>query len=366
MNLRTNVLSRLCVLLVSAVGPACSGLSHHEVSVPDYPIAGGVSAPLAGVVGDRLWVAGGCNFPHQPAADGGSKEFYADQYVLDLTETPSSWRSVGRLPQPVAYGVSVQVPQGMVCVGGQRAGASLAEAFLLQVDAATQDLVRTALPSLPVTIDNGAGAYVAGKVIVTGGNQSDGGRSLYALDLAQPVAWVRLTEYPGALRIQPVLLADASSVYLMGGFAPARQQEGRLSGDVWKYHLPSGQWSVETQVPLDADALPIAVAGASGVCYRDCLILAGGVNASVFQAAIEGRAPEDYLRRPREWYRFSKTVAVYRLQSRQWRCYEVEGMDKAGGVLVRHGDCLYMVCGEIKPGIRTQEVVACPLDRLGL
>nr|MDE5638509.1 hypothetical protein [Odoribacter sp.] len=36
----------------------------------------GVSAPYAGMSGDRLVVAGGCNFPGVPAAEGGEKVYY--------------------------------------------------------------------------------------------------------------------------------------------------------------------------------------------------------------------------------------------------------------------------------------------------
>lgn len=37
----------------------------------------GVSAPFVGTIGKSVLVAGGCNFPTTPAAQGGKKQFYA-------------------------------------------------------------------------------------------------------------------------------------------------------------------------------------------------------------------------------------------------------------------------------------------------
>ena len=48
-----------------------TALSQLEVSVGQ-----GVSAPFSGVVGDKIVVIGGCNFPDVPAAEGGSKRYY--------------------------------------------------------------------------------------------------------------------------------------------------------------------------------------------------------------------------------------------------------------------------------------------------
>ena len=46
----------------------------------------GVSAPFVGTIGKSVLVAGGCNFPTTPAAQGGKKQFYADIYELTNIE----------------------------------------------------------------------------------------------------------------------------------------------------------------------------------------------------------------------------------------------------------------------------------------
>ena len=64
----------------------------------------GVAAPFAGTFGNKLLVAGGCNFPDTPAAEGGQKRFYADIYSLSADD--KSWTRVGQLPRALAASAS--------------------------------------------------------------------------------------------------------------------------------------------------------------------------------------------------------------------------------------------------------------------
>ena len=57
----------------------------------------GVSACFAGAIGHRLLMAGGCNFPEVPAADGGKKRFYRGIYAASLVKDDSlNWKKVRR------------------------------------------------------------------------------------------------------------------------------------------------------------------------------------------------------------------------------------------------------------------------------
>ena len=109
----------------------------------------GVAAPFAGMDGEWLIVAGGCNFPDTSAASGGEKRFYADVFVLS-TANPHGWVSVGQLPRPLAYGASVVTPDGIVCMGGTSDGKiSLRDVFLLKDGGSRCE----PLPSLPKGLD---------------------------------------------------------------------------------------------------------------------------------------------------------------------------------------------------------------------
>ena len=77
-------------------------------------ISKGVSAAFTGILDGNLIVAGGCNFPGVPAAEGGKKVYYRDILMLDGSE----WKKIGELPEEVAYGVSVVTDDKLIFVGG--------------------------------------------------------------------------------------------------------------------------------------------------------------------------------------------------------------------------------------------------------
>ena len=72
--------------------------------------------------GGALIVAGGANFPDKMPWDGGAKVWWGDIWVLENFSrlTPSWVRDrTFKLPRRIAYGISVSLPEGVVCVGGQ-------------------------------------------------------------------------------------------------------------------------------------------------------------------------------------------------------------------------------------------------------
>ena len=355
--------------ITTAVLASCGGEQTQTIqnkSIPDYPIIGGVSAPFAGVVDGQLIVAGGCNFPDKPVTEGGKKVFYAKSYSVDLNAPDTVWTEQTDIKTPAAYGAAVETPAGLVCAGGQCGTETLRDVYIIKYDKATAKTAVDTLQPLPVGIDNGGWAYASGKVIVTGGNQQDGGKGLYALDAAAPQQWEKLTEYPGPKRVQPIVVSDGTDIYVAGGFQlDAETKESTLSTNVIKYSMTTGEWTELAEIPADKSGAPRCLVGGSGVFRRGCLILTGGVNYVIFKDAIEGKGPSDYMLKPREWYQFNKDILIYDLATGEWRTvYDVQGMNKAGGILVADETNLYMVCGELKPGIRTPEIATCPISAL--
>ena len=139
-------------------------------SLPALTVGGkeGVSAPFAGMSKGSLLVAGGCNFPGKPAAEGGEKVFYRDIYELENPASyKSNWKKAGQLPEALAYGVAVPVPEGLVCIGGTNGKESSAKVFLLEKQKSGIKCVN--LPALPQALDNMAGAIGGGYIYVAGG-----------------------------------------------------------------------------------------------------------------------------------------------------------------------------------------------------
>ena len=340
-----------------------------SVSIPDYPVEKGVSAPFAGFSGDWLLVGGGCNFPGTPAAEGGKKVYYKEVYACHIGKEPLQWLKVGDLREPVAYGAMVETHQGIICIGGMSDTSSLRTVCRISLDSIREKLFIDSLPSLPETIDNAAAAAIGETVYVTGGNQGNTGHSLYALTLEKDTAWKRLGDYPGPKRIQPVLLnVGDSCLFLIGGFSvDDSTRTAAISSDYMVYNLVSNTWKGPQAVPTMEEGGPRAIVGCSGWGDNNRFFVAGGVNYEIFKSAVEGKAPADYMKRPADWYKFSKDLLIYDKTKRIWKVVPgQEGFNKAGGILLQHNGCLHMVCGETKPGIRTSEIVSIPLNNIHL
>lgn len=309
----------------------------------------GVSAMFAAKVADKLIVAGGCNFPDTPVAEGGKKHFYDGIYALNLNDdTDQKWVKIGHLPKPLAYGAYVQWHDSLVCIGGQNSDGSTSETFIISCK---DSISFTSLPSLPCTLDNAYAALWGDVVYVAGGN-ADGVPSdaMYALDLSDTVkGWKHLTTLPDGARVQPVITALDGTIYLWGGFSNKKDEEAFVQTTGWKYDIAHDSWT-EIAVPSSF------VGGGCAMTLDDEHILTvGGVNADIFQRAIRGEFPNpEYLMHEKEWYQFNQGIHIYNIKKNTWNCIdEFEQAARAGAGIIPLPDGFVFIQGEEKPGIRT-------------
>lgn len=320
----------------------------------------GVSALYAGVIDGNLLIAGGCNFPDTPAADDGKKVFYPDVYITSLSnDTAFEWKKIGQLPQAAAYGVTISTEKGLICVGGATATHSLSDVFLLSLQ--KDVLKKDTLPSLPATIDNMAGALVGHSLYIVGGNVNGiPSSAMYMLDLLDlSGGWKKETDIPGEPRVQPVCVAQDGKLYIWGGFAPAIEgHQASLSVDGYMYSPETKEWS-SVATPCDAEGNEISLGGGMGTSFGEGMILcAGGVDKDIFLKALQGiYAGKEYLSHPVEWYRFNSNLLLYHPQTNKWTTLgEYEQGARAGAVIVSQDGFHYIINGELKPGIRTNEI----------
>lgn len=392
------LLMLLCSLGVKAQSVAPHDNAFNQVSyrsLPPLSVNGkqGVSAPFAGTIGHSLIVAGGCNFPDVPAAQGGSKVFYSDIYELPQgREHGVQWRCIGRLPEALAYGASVSVPHGLVCIGGTDGKHSSASVRLLRADGKHDVKVET-LTSLPMALDNLTAAYGNGYIYVAGG-QHDGVGVKAAYRLAYPHGrqWERLPDFPGRVRLQPASAVQKASTgacfYLMGGYAPASDhQEALVHTDGWAYHPQTRTWTAVSPIVPHGQQAAMALVGAQGIssgCAH--IVFVGGVNLARFTEALNRplyikqttealqqtnasalrerlaalqSEQQDYMLHPAEWYRFNDELLIYHTITDTWVTESRSPLlAKAGAALVACGNEWILVDGESKPGIRSADVTA--------
>lgn len=160
------------------------------------------------------------------------------------------------LPVASAYGVTISTQKGLICVGGTTADGSISDVFLLSLQ--EDVLVTDTLPSLPMTIDNMAGALIGDLLYIVGGNVNGvPSADMYSLDLSNmDKGWQKEPGVPGEPRVQPVCAAQGGKLYVWGGFAPAADgREATLSVDGYVYSPETRVWtSVATPVDKEGKA----------------------------------------------------------------------------------------------------------------
>ena len=325
----------------------------------------GVSACYCGVINGYLYIAGGCNFPDKPVAEGGKKRFYKAIYAAKLNAEGNrlEWKTVGQMPQPAAYGVSVTYENSLIFVGGNNETGGLTTAIRLRPTAT--GMQQEALPCLPHTLDNMAGAVVGHILYVVGGNcEGVATQKVWSLDLknTEKEGWKEEPSIPGIARVQPIAATlEGGLLGVWGGFAPKTDSKAaQLAMNGASYNAGCGTWTA-LPVPTDAIGEEVFTGGSAAITtLQKGVVVVGGVNKDVFLAAIN-KLPEGYLLHEPEWYRFNSRVLCYR--DGTWtQLLQHPSVARAGCALAYWDGWVYVVGGELKPGIRTPEIVRFRVD----
>lgn len=337
-------MSALSAIAVPPVGP-----SLHWSQLPLLPDALGVAAPFTGASGGALLVAGGANFPHGYPWQGGKKVWHDAVYAL--TTTNAEWRLVGRLPRPLAYGISITTPDGVLCIGGSDVTRHYAEVFRLQFLAGKIEIKN--LPALPVPLANAAGALVSQTIFVCGGSEQPGELSamnrLFALNLGGvSPRWRELEPCPGKPRVLPVAAGMADTFYMAGGAAlePTNGHVARVYlRDTWSYQTGKG-WRQLANLPKPSVAAPSPAPGAAAEFF-----VVGGDDGS-----LAGFQPVE--KHPG----FPKTILAYDTIKNLWRTNGEAPAPRATVPVAWWQNRFVIPGGEMRPGVRSPEVWTLSLE----
>lgn len=342
---------------------ALSLSAQHVRSVAGFPAAEpgyslGVSACYAGQIGDYLVVAGGCNFPEA----GKPKKYYAGVYAARMDRATLQWRLVGFLPEAAAYGATVACGDSLLFLGGNNTDHALAAVYSVRLNSAGTDVSINRLADLPATADNMAVALVGNDVFVVGGNQN-GKPSADVLRYklgASTVSSANL-RIPGAPRVQPVAAAYNDKLYVCGGFY-ADGEQSKVHTDGYVYDVNAKEWGA-LAAPCSADGEEMTLSGGIAWADGDHLYATGGVNRTIFLDAISGRyecvKKDDYLKQPIDWYKFSGNLYVFDAVAGQWltTTFANQALARAGAQAVPTPLGVYYIGGELKPALRTPQIV---------
>ena len=344
--------------------------AQHVRSVAGFPAAEpgyslGVSACYAGLIGDYLVVAGGCNFPEA----GKPKKYYAGVYTARIDRATLQWRLVGFLPEPAAYGATIASGDSLLFIGGNNNEHALAAVYSVRLNSAGTDVSINRLADLPATADNMAVALAGNDVFVVGGNQNGkpsnavlryklGSNSVNQATNSTSAVNLRI---PGVPRVQPVAAAYNDKLYVWGGFY-ADGEQSKVHTDGYVYDINAKEWGA-LSAPHSADGEEMTLSG--GIAWADGnhLYATGGVNRTIFLDAISGRyecvKKDDYLKQPIDWYKFSGNLYVFDAVAGQWltTTFANKALARAGAQVVPTPLGVYYIGGELKPALRTPQIV---------
>lgn len=315
--------------------------------LPPLPDPIGLAAPFAGVSNETLVVAGGANFSEGLLWEGGSKVWHDAIYAL--REPSGAWAAVGKLPHPIAYGVSATYKDSIVCVGGSDRNRHFPEAFRIEYH--SQGIRIHPLPPLPLPMANGAGAILNGQLYVVAGTaHPDATTALHrfwALDLERPdTGWRELSAWPGPARIHPVVAIQDGAFFLFSGIEIAESPTGGIARkhlkDAFRFD-PSKGWSRLSDLPRPAAAAP-SPAIALG---QTTIAIAGGDDGTIIDFQPLNKHPG-----------FNRTLIAYHTATDTWRTLGEVPAPRVTTPTVKWKDKWIIPSGEVSPSVRSPDVSA--------
>jgi len=351
---------------------------QQEVNHISWSVAGqlqpGVAGAFAGIAGDRLLVAGGANFPDAMPWEGGKKAYHDEIFVLSRQQEQFTWEAAThyRLPQPVAYGASVTLPQGVLCIGGETAAGLSAAVYLLQWNGS---VAVTTFPALPVPTANAGAAVLGTQVYVAGGETPNGPTAaVWMMDVAaaRPV-WKQVASLP-TVRSHLQLVTQSNGeypcLYAIGGRAATNKGISELSGDVYRYTPKTGQWTSASPVS-DGKAMLHWSAGTALPYGSTYILLTGGDDGQLFHriesfnAAIKAagsqaekdRIANEKLALLHNHPGFNRSLLLYNTATDVWtKLTDLPFPAAVTTTAVKWNDEIFIPSGEVKPGTRTTAV----------
>ncbi len=336
--------------------------------LPALPDPLGVAGPFVGVHRDVLLVAGGANFP-RPYWEA-SKRWRDQIYAFVGTAGEGQWVPAGRLPVEVAYGASVSLPTGVLCLGGNDARRNSSDAFLLCWDDTLRSVSVRKWPRLPERIAYTQAVLLDQTVYLFGGQRGaslgSATNELWALDLSTYLStedeedlptWRQLAPCPGPSRAFHLLAAQHDgfhwSLYVVSGRTEVAGAHGEARveflTDTWQYTPATGSWRRRSDAPR------CVMAGTAAAWGQSHLFVFGGADGTLFHDAdrLKDQHPG-----------FPKRALAYHTITDTWIDAGATPGNQVTTQAVTWRGRIVIPSGEVRPRVRTSNVWAvAPVSR---
>lgn len=346
----------------------------------------GLAGNYAGVIDQKLVVAGGANFPEALPWEGGVRSYSQDVYVLDLAVDDQEWKIYENgLPKPLGYGVSIPLPEGLLFIGGDNSDGVYSDVFLMSFEGG--ELIIQDWPELPVPLTNTTGARVGNKIYVAGGQESNESptatKHFFEIDLDNlDRGWRSLEPWPGPPRSFAVSAAQSDGFdnvfYLFSGrnYGPDRPLE--VLSDGYEYNPRRNSWK---RLDLENGPRFPIMAGVAIPSGQNHIVLIGGDDGQLMerQRIREAKIHELQSLQRNDPGIISQIDSLNSIILEQlnnhpgfsrniWYYHTITNtLEQAGTVpfetpvttnIVKHQDRFLITSGEIMPGVRTPVILS--------
>ncbi len=333
----------------------------------------GFAGPINGMSNDVFITAGGANFPNGMPWEGGAKYYSNEIYVLQKKGNDLVWISHDQsLPEPIAYcGVS-STGKGIVYVGGENDADISKKVFLLNWDNDAKKAVIKSLPDLPVPLTNVAVNHIDNIVYAAGGDEkATSSNRFLSLDLNDTNAeWKTLPELPFALA-NASLITQGKNIYLIGGRTKSTSGISELHGTTFVFDTEKNTWKKLSDI-RDGKGLANLSAAAGILLDNESILMIGGDDGKTFHkietllsqiSKATSEAEKEKLTKEKNALvinhkGFSKKLLLYKIPSDCWtEIGEYPFPAQVTTSAVNWDSKIILSNGEIKPGVRTPDVI---------
>ena len=257
-------------------------------STAQHSIHPGLAGAFTGVHNDALIIAGGANFPTGGVWLGGSKVYHRDIYILEKNQDETyNWYQKEKfsLPHNIAYGLTIETEQGLVCIGGLNGSEVSNTVYAISWGGGLRKVDIEPYPSLPMACANLSGGLIGNKIYVAASDDKTGEKYFGVLDLSNlDKGWQTLPAWRGSARTHAVGVVQNSGehdcFYLFKGRIKGENQTSTMLTDSWMYDPKTNEWS-ELKDNNQGTVFPLA-AGTGIDIGANHIILFGGDDGKMF------------------------------------------------------------------------------------
>lgn len=295
----------------------------------------GLTSMLCAKISNRILVYGGSNFPNGTPPYG-TRVVHNTYYLFDDKFNLIKEGKGKIFPD---RGITLEVNGTIYFISGM--GNTKIYKYTLLDD----ELIEEEILDLGFEIVGGFGIVYENSIYF-------GKEKLYKLDLKTNILEEK-KEFIGSKREQSVYFLIDNNIYVLGGASDICHL------DSYKYDILKDEW-------LKLPDLKHSLTAASFLKLdENRVLICGGSNKEIYDDAVQKLADiefkKKYFSMSREEFNWNKNIYVYDKNEELTLLGKSDNTATCGSTMLKVGDCIYLVNGEIKPGYRSNEVLRCKL-----